>query len=130
MNTYNPSEYEESLASAIVDCAYQVHKKMGPGLLEPIYETCFCHELGKRGIPFETQVRIPLVYDGVKLDLGVRLDVFVDRRIICELKAVEVMKPLFMAQLLSQLRLVDCHLGFLINFDVSFVKEGIKRVIR
>ena len=130
MKRYLPSEHDESLATGIVDCAFSVHSKMGPGLLEPIYETCFCYELTKRGIPFEQQVRVPLVYDGVKLALGVRLDVFVDRRIICELKAVETMKPLFMAQLLTQLRLVDCHLGFLINFEVALIRDGIRRIIR
>ncbi len=128
--TYTPSIYEESLAKAIVDCAYTIHTSMGPGLLEAVYEHCFCYELKKRGIPHERQVKVPLMYDGNKLPWGVRLDAIIDDRIICELKSVESLTPVFLAQILTQLKLVDLHLGFLINFNVSLIKEGIRRVIR
>ncbi len=127
---YVPDPHEEELATQVVHCAYVVHSTLGPGLLEAVYERCFCYELEKRGISYARQVSFPLVYDGVKLSWGVRLDVLVDSRIVCELKAVEAMTPVFLAQILTQLKLVDLHLGFLINFNVAVIKEGIRRVIR
>ncbi len=127
---YVPSEHEEVLAREIVACAYVVHRNLGPGLLEGIYEQCLCHELGKRGIPHVRQKPAPLVYDGQKLEWGLRLDVLVGGRIVCELKSVESMTPLFLAQILTQMKLVDLHLGFLINFNVELIKQGIRRVIR
>jgi GxxExxY protein len=127
---YVPTAAEEWLAKNIVDCAYVVHSTLGPGLLESVYEHCFCYELEKRSIPCRRQVSAPLLYDGNKLPWGVRLDVLVGERIVCELKSVESMPPVFMAQILTQLKLVDLHLGFLINFNVALVKEGIRRVIR
>jgi GxxExxY protein len=127
---YLPNAYEESLAKAIVNCAYIVHTTLGPGLLEAVYEHCFCHELKKRKIPYARQVAVPLVYDGNKLPWGMRLDVLIGNRIICELKSVELMMPVFHAQILTQLKLVDLHIGFLINFNVPLIKEGIRRVIR
>jgi GxxExxY protein len=127
---YAPSPYEESLAKAIVDCAYSVHTTLGPGLLETVYEHCFGYDLRKRNIPHRRQVSVPLVYDGIKLAWGVRLDVLVGERIVCELKAVESITPVFMAQILTQLKLVDLHMGFLVNFNVSLIKEGIRRIIR
>ena len=107
-----------------------MHSNLGPGLLEAIYEHCFCRELGKKGIPHARQISVPLVYEGEKLDWGVRLDVLVENRIVCELKSAEAMPPLYLAQILTQLKLVDLHLGFLINFNVERIKEGIRRVIR
>jgi GxxExxY protein len=127
---YMPYANEESLAKAIVNCAYIVHTTLGPGLLEAVYEHCFCHELKKRKIPYERQVSVPLVYDGNELPWRMRLDVLIDKRIICELKSVKSMMPVFHAQILTQIRLVDLHMGFLINFNVPLIKEGIKRVIR
>ncbi len=127
---YVPTLEEESLASSIVDCAYAVHKALGPGLLEPVYEHCFCRELEKRHVSYRRQTSVPLVYDGVKLPWGVRLDVLVNRRIVIELKAAESMHPVFLAQLLTQLKLTDLHLGFLINFNVPVIKDGLRRVIR
>jgi GxxExxY protein len=126
---YRPGPHEELLASAIVDCAFPVHSTLGPGLLESIYELCFCHELKEKGIPYERQVSVPLIYRGIDLPLGVRLDVLVDKRIICELKAVESLTPVFMAQIITQLKLANHHLGFLINFNVAKIKDGIRRVI-
>lgn len=87
MSFITPSEKEESIAKNIVDAAYTVHKEFGPGLLEKIYEVCFCHELSKRGLRYQRQVDIPIVYDGITFDEGLRLDVFVEGLIICELKA-------------------------------------------
>jgi GxxExxY protein len=127
---YHPTSREEVLAKAIVDSAYKVHINLGPGLLEAVYEYCFCCELQKRGIPHARQVPVPLVYDGMEVPWGVRLDVLVDGRIVCELKAVEALAPVFLAQILTQLKLVDLHLGFLINFNVARIRDGIKRVIR
>ncbi len=102
---YIPNVHEESLAKAIVDCAYIVHTTLGPGLLEAAYEHCFCYELQKRKIPNKRQVAFPLVYDGKRLSWGVRLDVLVSGRIICELKSVESITPVFLAQILTQLKL-------------------------
>ncbi len=124
------SEREEELACAIVDSAYRVHKELGPGLLEAIYETCFCHELQRHHVPFRRQVYVPLNYDGVAFSQGLRLDILVDDLVICELKSVEGLTPVFLAQILSQLQLSGRHLGFLINFNVALIKSGIRRVIR
>lgn len=127
---YAPTAYEESLATRIVDCAFKVHSSLGPGLQEPAYEHCFCYELEKHNIPHARQVSFPLVYDGQRLPYGVRLDVLVDNRIVCELKSVASLSPVFVAQILTQLKLVELHLGFLINFHVALIKEGIRRIIR
>jgi GxxExxY protein len=100
--SYQPlSKKEEEIATAIVDAAYQVHSTVGPGLIEPVYDACFCHELKKRSLSFQRQVSVPIMYDGLKLDAALRLDVLVENLIICELKAVEEVIPLFEAQLLS-----------------------------
>ena len=123
------TETEEMIATGIVDAAYQVHKKLGPGLLEKIYEVCFCHELQKRGFSCERQVNLPFEYDGITFDEGLRLDILVENLIICELKAVESMNSLWEAQLLSYLRLTGKRIGFLINFNVPLAKSGIKRII-
>ena len=123
------TETEESVASKIVDAAYTVHKTLGPGLLEKVYEVCFCHELSKRGVKFQRQVDIPINYDGLCFDEGLRLDVLVEDLIICELKAVDEMNPVWEAQILSHLKLTGKHLGFLINFNVPLIKNGIKRII-
>lgn len=123
------SEREEKIAKSIVDSAFQVHKALGPGLLESVYEVCFCHELTKHSLAFQRQVVVPIVYDGIKFEEGFRLDVLVENSIICELKAAELMNPVFQAQLLTQLRLTGKRLGFLINFNVPLIKSGIKRII-
>lgn len=124
------SDKEDRLGAAVVNCAYAVHRELGPGLLESIYETCFCHELNKRRIPFKRQVAAPLVYDGITFQHRLRIDVLVDDLVICELKSAEAMPPVFLAQILSQLKLSGKHLGFLINFNVDIIKHGIRRVIR
>ena len=123
------SEREEAIAQKVVDAAYAVHKKLGPGLLEKVYEVCFCHELSKRGLKYQRQVDIPIIYDGMVFDEGLRIDVLVEDLIICELKAVEEMNPVREAQILSHLKLAGKRLGFLINFNVPVIKDGIKRII-
>ena len=123
------SEREEQIAKLIVDAAFAVHKALGPGLLEYIYEVCFCHELTKRGLKFRRQVTVPIVYDGIVFQQGLRLDVLVEELVICELKAAELANPVFEAQLLSQLKLANKRLGFLINFNVPVIKNGIKRFV-
>ncbi len=123
------SEKEETVASKIVDAAFTVHSQLGPGLLEKIYEVCLCHELTKRKLSYRRQVELPIVYDGMTFDEGLRLDVLVEESIICELKAVDEMNPLWEAQLLSYLKLTHNRLGVLINFNVPIIKRGIKRII-
>ncbi|MBE9503030.1 MAG: GxxExxY protein [Proteobacteria bacterium] len=123
-----PKETEE-VANKIVDAAYCVHKELGPGLLEKVYEVCFCHELKKRGLVHQRQVDIPIVYDGISFDEGLRLDVLVENNIICELKAVDHMNPVWEAQVLSHLKLCNKRLGFLINFNEKYIKDGLKRIV-
>lgn len=123
------SEREEFLGREIVDASYKVHKELGPGLLEKIYEACFCYELEKRGIPYKRQVDLPFFYDGKKFDEGMRLDVLVDDLVICELKAVELINTLWKAQLIGHLKLTKLRLGYLINFNVPYIKDGIKRFV-
>ena len=127
---YKPlSEREGFIAEKIVDAAYNVHKILGPGLLEKVYEVCFCHELSNRGLTYKRQVDIPVVYDGMTFDEGLRLDVLVEELIICELKAVDQMNSVWEAQIISHLKLTDKRLGFLINFNVPLIRNGIKRII-
>lgn len=128
MGAHEPlSEREERVATLIVDSVFTVHKALGPGLLEKIYETCFCHELSKRDLSFTRQVAIPLVYDGISFDEGLRPDVVVEELVMCELKAVDHLEPVWEAQLLSYMRLTGKRLGFLINFNVPLIKDGIHR---
>lgn len=123
------SDREEEIAGKIVDAAYAVHKALGPGLLEKVYEVCFCHELMKRGLRHQRQVEVPIVYDGITFDEGLRLDVLVEELVVCELKAIDSVNPVWEAQLLSHLKLTEKRLGFLINFNVPLIKDGIKRMI-
>lgn len=124
---YTLTEVEQFLSTEIVDCAFKVHSQLGPGLLEKIYEACFCHELGKREILFKRQMKLPIKYDGLEFDEGLKLDVLVDNIIICEFKAVETVNPLWQAQLISHLKLTGLHVGFIINFNVPVIKNGIRR---
>jgi len=127
---YSPlSEREEEIARLIVDAAYSVHKSLGPGLLEEVYEACFCHELSKRGLSWQRQVNVPIVYDGITFEEGLRLDVLVEKLVICELKAVDNANPVWEAQLLSHMKLTNSRLGFLINFNVGLIRDGIERKI-
>jgi GxxExxY protein len=123
------SEREEQIAKMIVAAAYAVHRALGPGLLEHVYEICFCHELTKSGLAYARQVIVPIVYDGIHFDEGFRMDVVVEDLVLCELKAVEAMNPVYTAQLLTYLKLTHKRLGFLINFNVPLIKNGIERII-
>lgn len=123
------SEREETIAKIIVEAAYQVHKKLGPGLVEKVYETCFCYELSKQGVAYQRQALVPIVYDEIIFDEDLRLDVLVENLVICELKAVEEMKRIWEAQLITYIKLTKKRLGFLINFNVPVIKQGIKRII-
>jgi len=122
MKSYDPlSKNIERIGKEIVNSAFAVHKSLGPGLLESVYEACFCHELKKRGHLLHRQVSVPIQYDGQMLDDSLRLDVLVDNSIICELKAAEGHNRLWEAQLLSYLKLSGHRLGYLINFNVSLI---------
>ena len=123
------TDNEERIARLIVEAAYAVHTALGPGLLERVYEVCFCHELGKRGLQFRQQVNIPITYDGIAFPDALRIDVYVEDLVICELNAVDEMNPVWTAQVLSYLKLSGRRLGFLINFSVPLIKDGIKRII-
>lgn len=123
------TEKEELLGKEIINCAFTVHKQLGPGLLEKVYEVCFCHELFKKGIEFKRQISIPIVYDGIVFDEGLRLDVLVEDLVICELKAQDQLNSVWEAQVLSHLKLTNKRLGYLINFNVPLIKDGIKRFI-
>jgi GxxExxY protein len=122
-------EHEEWLGKQVVDCAYQIHKTLGPGLLEKVYEACFCYELTKRNISFVTQKKVAVIYDDLLFEEGLRLDILIDDLVIVELKAQENYHPVWEAQLLSYLKLSGKHLGYLINFTVPLVKDGIKRMV-
>ena len=116
------------ISGEIVDAAMKVHTALGPGLLESAYEGCLKHELTKRGLKVLSQVTLPVIYDGVKIDVGYRIDLLVEDAVIVELKAVERLTPLNEAQLLSYLKLSGRKLGLLINFNVEHLKNGIKRI--
>ena len=119
----------EKMGSLVVDSAYKVHHNLGPGLLEKVYEICFCHELEKHGLIYNRQVDIPIVYDNITFNEGLRLDVLVEDCIICELKALEIVNPVWEAQILSHLKLTGKRLGYLINFNVARIKDGIRRYV-
>lgn len=118
----------DRIAKEIIDSAYKVHCSLGPGLLESVYEACMAHELTKRGFPVEMQKPQPVVYAGVEIEAGYRLDILVDEKIIIELKAVDQLLPIHQAQLMTYLRLSGKNLGFLINFNVPIIKQGIRRI--
>jgi GxxExxY protein len=119
----------EAVAARILDAAFQVHRTLGPGLLESVYETCVCHELTKAGIEFRRQLVLPIVYDGIRLDAGLRLDLLVADSVIVELKAIESLLPIHEAQLITYLKLANKRLGLLFNFNVSLLKNGFKRIV-
>jgi len=118
---------QEQLTEQIIGAGIEVHRELGPGLLESAYERCFCHELYLRGLSFQCQVDLPVTYKGLKLDCGYRIDVLVENAIVVELKSVEQILPVHQAQLLTYLRLSGQRVGLLINFNVSVLKNGIIR---
>ena len=113
----------------IIGAAIEVHRHLGPGLLESTYQACLCQELILRHIPFEKQLALPVIYKGLHLDVGYRIDVLVENQIIVELKSVEALAPIHSAQLLTYLRLTNRRIGLLINFNVVVLKDGVKRLI-
>jgi|SRR5690348_17144339 len=119
----------DSRTEPIIGAAIEVHKQLGPGLLESTYEECLCHELNLRGIQFQRQLDLPVLYKGLKLDCGYRLDLLVEDRVVVELKAVEQILPVHEAQLLTYLHLAHKPVGLLINFNVPLLKDGIRRRI-
>lgn len=123
------TEREEYLARQIVDIAIKIHKSLGPGLLESVYAKCFYYELIKREICFDKQREVPIIYQSLQIDDGLRLDLLVEDLIIIEFKAQENFHPVWEAQILSYLKLTGKRLGFLINFHVPLMKDGIKRII-
>ena len=130
MKEFTPPTLEaERIAREIVDSAFKVHKTLGPGLLESVYEVCMRSELTRRGLSVETQLDIPIHYDDILIKAGFRLDMLVEKEIIVELKAVEQMHPVFDAQIMTYLKLMNRRIGFLINFNVPLIKNGIKRII-
>jgi len=119
----------EALTEQIIGAAIEVHKALGPGLLESVYEECLCHELHLRGIRFQRQVIVPVVYKGVALDCGYRLDLIVEDTVVLELKCVDRVLPIHEAQLLTYLKLLNKAVGFIINFNVSVLRNGIFRKV-
>ena len=123
------TEDEERIGKAVVNAAYIVHKELGPGLLEKVYEICFCHVLARNGFYPQRQLDVPIVFENIVFDEGLRLDVMVNKLVICELKALETVNPVWDAQILSHLKLTGKRLGYLINFNVPLIKDGIKRIV-
>ena len=117
------------LTEKIIGCAIEVHKGIGPGLLESAYEECLCFELSQNRLVFERQVPLPVIYKGVNLDCGYRLDLIVEGAIILEIKAVDKIIPIHEAQLLSYLRMLDKRIGLILNFHSTILKNGIKRIV-
>lgn len=120
---------ENELSKIVFDCALKVHRNLGPGLLESAYEECLFYELKKQGFRVEKQKPLPLIYEDVKLEIGYRVDILVENKLIVEVKSVEALNDVHLAQVLTYLKLSDCKLGLLINFNVTLIKNGIKRVI-
>jgi len=121
---------ENEIGKIVVDSAIKVHKVLGPGLLESAYEACLVHELiKKRDLKVQAQVGLPVKYEDVILDVGYRIDILIEEKVILELKAVEKLLPIHEAQLLSYLKLSECKLGFLLNFNVYRMKDGIRRMV-
>ena len=124
-----PNEKIEQIAKIIVNSAFKVHKELGPGLLEKVYEACLVYEITKAGFEVKRQVEVPIIYDGVTLKEYLRLDIIVENSIIIEVKAVDIINPVWNTQIISHLKLTNNELGFLINFNVPLIKNGIKRFI-
>ena len=119
----------EKIFKKILDCSFKVHTALGPGLLESAYEECLFYELKQSGLSVQKQKALPLVYQEVKLDAGYRIDLLVENKVIIEIKSVETLADIHLAQILTYLKLSKCKLGLLVNFNVKHLKNGIKRVI-
>ena len=119
----------EKIAGEIVDSAFAMHTALGPGLLESVYESCLVYELKKRGVEVKRQVQLPVVYDGLEMDSGFRIDLLAGNCVVVEIKSAEAILPVHKAQLLTYLKLSGHRLGLLVNFNVALIKSGIKRVV-
>ena len=120
---------DESLTKEIIGAAIEVHRELGPGLLESAYEACLCHELSSRGVSFKKQVDLPVEFKGIRLDCGYRMDILVENKVVLELKCVDEINDLHRAQMLTYLKLSKLRIGLLLNFNVPMMKEGIDRMV-
>ncbi len=120
---------ENEIATYVVNSAFKVHKTLGPGLLESAYEACLFYELSESGLYVEKQKPLPVIYQEIELDIGYRVDLMIENKVIVEIKSVSALTDVHLAQILTYLKLSNCKLGFLINFNVTLLKDGIKRVV-
>ncbi len=120
---------ENEIGESVLGAAIKVHSALGPGLLESVYESCLAHELGKQGLNFQRQLSLPVEYDGQRIDAGFRIDILVDEKVVVEVKAVEKPVPVHGMQLLTYLKLGGFKLGYLLNFNIEHMRDGIKRVV-
>lgn len=120
---------ENALSKVIVDCCYKVHKKLGPGLLESVYEEILAYELIKNGLSVKRQTSIAIFYDEIKMDIGFRADIIVNDKVLIEIKSIEMIAPVHVKQVLTYLRLTNLRLGLLVNFNNALIKDGIKRFV-
>ena len=125
----SPSYPVNQITYAVIDAAMRVHSRLGPGLLESAYQACLAHEVRKHDLKVATQVPLPVVYDGEKLEIGYRIDLVVENRVVIEVKSVEAVHPIHEAQLLSYMRLSGIKVGLLLNFNVLHMRHGIKRMV-
>lgn len=119
---------ENDIARIVVDICYKIHKQYGPGLFESVYEEIFCYEWAKTGIPFLRQHPVPVIHEAIKMDIGFRADVIIDNKVVIELKSIEALAPVHYKQVLTYLKLTNCKLGLLINFNVALIRDGIQRI--
>ena len=127
---YKMKEYSENeLSKIIFDCALYIHKSVGPGLLESAYEECMFYKLSQYDLFVEKQKPLPLIFEEVKLEIGYRVDLLVNKKVVIEIKSVEALNDVHLAQVLTYLKLSDCKLGMLINFNVALLKDGVKRIV-
>ena len=122
-------ERENQLSKDIIGCAIEVHKTLGPGLLESAYQTCLIHELRNKGLVVASEIPMPIIYKDIKLDHGYRMDLLVENKVVIEIKTVEAFTDVHLAQVLTYLKLGNYRLGLLVNFNTSLLKQGIKRII-
>lgn len=120
---------ENEISKVVFDCSLKVHQNLGPGLLESAYEECLFYELKKTGLNVEKQKPLPLIYEDVKLEIGYRVDILIENKMVIEVKAVDALNDVHLAQVLTYLKLSNCKLGMLINFNVTLIKNGIRRVV-
>ena len=120
---------DEEIIKIILDEAFYIHKSIGPGMLESVYQTCLAYRLRERGLFVETEKPVPVIFEEIRLECGYRADIVAERRIVVETKSIETFAPIHIAQLLTQLRFLNLRLGLLLNFNTVYLKEGIKRVV-